>query len=697
MKKMKKIYSFLAVALVVLTANAQTVDRSIRPAAAPARAVEIQDAKIFTLPNGMKVFVVEDHRTPVVYYSLALDIKPALEGEKAGMHELFSEVFGTVTKNRSKEQLNKELDLIAAIGGASSRGAYLSFLKKYEQKALELMADMLFHPVFLESELALGKEKFKSALSTVNDSPSEINNRVSAALTYGKNFPDGELETLLSIENTTLKDLEDYYVNYFSPDVARLVIVGDITEAEAKKNVRKYFSNWKKRTVTEAKYTLPEAPVATAVAIVDKPGAPQSSINISYPVAFKPGAADADAAAVMSHILGGGAGGRLFQNLREKHSYTYGVYCSLEADELIGRFYLTAGGGSAASVKAAATDSAISEVFYEMHRMINEPVSEEELQAAKAYMAGSFGRSLEEASTIAQFATYIDKYDLPKDYFKNYLKRLEAVTVADVQAAAVKYLKPNNAWVVVTADKSHAEQLKQFAANGEVQFYDNEANPIEAPVVQQTDISAAQVIEAYVEALGGLQAIEAVTDYRITEEMNMMGQTLTTIKAFKQPHYTLEIVEMGGMLMQKQVFDGTKVKITGMGGEQELTEGEEFEAAKALAAVCPERHYIKNGYVLTVKGIDKVNGNDAYALEVRKGESVKMEYYDVQSGLKVKTAETADTPQGPIQAVVEYADYRNVNGVLFPYKTKQLAAGMAMESEVKALEVNAGIDINVFQ
>ncbi len=693
---MKKILSILAIALFAVAVNAQSFDRSIRPSAAPAKEVQIKDAKTFTLANGLKVFVVEDHRAPVVYYSLDLDIKPELEGDKAGMGDLFSSVFGTATKNRTKEQLNKDLDLIAARGAGNNRGAYLYFLKKYEQKALELMADMLFNPVFLQSELDLNIDKSKSALATIGDSPSAINKRVSAALTYGNKFPSGEIETEQTIENVTLKDLEEYYKKYFVPTAGRLVIVGDITEKEAKANAEKYFGEWKKATVEATQYTIPQQPKATEVAMIDKPGAAQSSIDISYPVEFRTGAPDAEAVSVMAYILGGGASARLFQNLREQHSYTYGVYCTLVPGEQTGRFSLTAGRGDAASVKAVATDSAITQIFYEMNRIINEPVSEEELRAAKAFFAGNFGRSLEESSTIAHFATNIDKYKLPKDYYKNYLKRLEALTVADIQAAAKKYIKPNNAWVVVTSDKSRAEGLKKFAANGHVQFYDMEANPIEMPAAKTADISAEKVIENYVNALGGKAAIENIKDYKMTTEMTMMGQKVEITKLYKQPHYTLISMSMGGAIIQKDVFDGKTFKISGMQGNQELAEGEEFEEKKEAIGICPEMNYSKNGYTLTVQGIEQVNGSDAYVVAVTKGERTITEYYDVAGGLKVKSVETVETPQGPTQTVTEYSDYSVREGVKFPSKVKQSAGGMTMETEVKSIEANKGIDDALF-
>lgn len=693
---MKKIYTILAALLICTTvANAQKVDRSIQPKPAAAKEIAIKDAKTFTLSNGLKVFVVEDNRAPIVYYSLRLDIKPTLEKDKAGLESLLSSVIGTATTNRSKEQLSKEIDLIGARISVGSRSGYASGLRKHEDKMLMLMADMLFNPLFSQEELDLWRDKEKSGLAMIADNPGLICDRVSNVLMYGKEFPNGEIESVETIESIQISDLQKFYDTYFAPNVSRLVIVGNITEKEAKANAEKYFGKWKKKNVPQASYVIPQAPASTKVAMINKDGAPQSTINMTYPIDYKTGAPDAAAISLLQHTFGGGMSSRLFLNLRETHSYTYGVYSDISAGELVGSFNLSSGRG-AASVKGAATDSSIYQIIYEMNGMINNPIGEKELKDAKAALAGSFGRSIGEPSAIANYAINIDKYNLPKDYYKNYLKRLEAVTAKDIQDAAKKYLKPNNVWIVVVGDKSHAEGLKQFAGDKTVQFYDMDGNQIEAPVAKTANISAEQVINSYINALGGKAAIEKIDTYKTSGEMSMMGQKVEVVQAFKKPNLSSMVMSMSGMVVQKIVFDGTVLKMSGMQGEQEITEGEQLEEMKLNAGVCPEINYVKNGYKLTVKGVEQVNGKDTYALEVVKGKTITIDYYDVESGLKVKSVATAEGPQGAMQQATEYSNYKEINGVKFPHTIKQSVSGMAMNTTITSIEVNQPIDNSIF-
>jgi predicted Zn-dependent peptidase/outer membrane lipoprotein-sorting protein len=640
---------------------------------------------------------VEDKTTPLAYYSLPLDVKPALEKEKTGLADLFSDVFGKETTTRGKEQLSKELDLIAAQLSPHKNGGYIAFLKKYETQALDILSDVLLNPAFSQAEFDLSLEKYKTFLSSIGDDGSTINQRVTSALIYGKGYPGGEVMTQSTLDNIRLSDLENYYASYFAPNVARLVMIGDISLKEAKASAGKYFGKWKKKNVPVAKYQLPSAPQKTSLAYVNKPGAVQSSIDIAYPLAFSIGANDYDAARLMSLILGGSGSSRLFLNLRETHSYTYGLYTNLQADELVGSFSLTDGRTGAAGVKAALTDSAVYEIFGEMNRIINEPVTEQELKSAKSYLAGNFSRSLENSSTIATFALNIDKYKLPKDYYKNYLKRLEAVSIADIQAVAAKYIRPENAWLVVTGDNAYAESLLPFSGDQTVHYYDYDANPAEAPVVVKADISVEEIITAYVKALGGESAIDKISDYQMTGSMNMMGQEVSLTQVFKKPNQSSTTLAMNGMTLQKIAFDGTALRLSGMQGEQELTEGDAFESIKLEAAIVPELNYRPNGYTLEIGGIEKVNDSDAYVLNISKGTSKSTSYFDKETGLKLKSVASVDTPTGAQQTITEYGDYREVEGVKFPFLQKQNTAGMFMEISITSVEVNKGVDDSVFK
>jgi len=454
-------------------ANSQPLDRSIQPKAAPANEIKIKDAQTFTLDNGLKVFVVEDHKLPQLYYSFRFDIDDKIYGEKAGVTEIFSKVAGTATTTMTKDELNRAFDLIGAAFAFTNKNGYVSGLTKYHGKMIELFADVILNPVFTDEEFDLAKSQTISELDYISADAKQMVQIVAQILMNGKNHPHGEMMTRESIENITVADLEEYYNTFIAPNAARLVIVGDITLAQAKADTEKYFGKWKKREVPKFEYETPKFPEISRVAFVHKEGAVQSEVKICYPLDRKPYGGDSFETNIMAQILGGGASGRLFQNLREKHGYTYGCYNTLQDDDVIG-FY-----SAHASVRGEITDSAVQQILFEMNRIVDSTVTQKDLDGAKAFFMGDFGRSLQRSSTLANFAIALEKYDLPADFFKNYLKKIDAVTVEGVQWAAKKYILPQNAWIVVVGDKKYAASLKQFATDGKVEIYDMYANLIE--------------------------------------------------------------------------------------------------------------------------------------------------------------------------------------------------------------------------
>ena len=471
---MKKNIILLAVLIFnFVLANSQPLDRSIQPKAAPANEIKIKDAQTFTLDNGLKVFVVEDHKLPQVYYSLRFDADDKTYGEKAGISHVFTKVAGEATTTMSKDELNKAFDLVGASFEFTAKNGYVSGLAKYREKMIALFADVILNPVFTDEEFDLAKTQTKSELNFISTDASQMMQIVSQILMNGKNHPHGEMMTLESVEKITIADIEEYYNTFIVPNVTKLVIVGDITLAQAKADAEKYFGKWEKREVPKFEYEIPKYPEKPRVAFVHKEDAPQAVVKICYPVELKPFRGDCFEASLMERILGGGTNGRLFQNLREKRGYTYGCYNSLNDDDVIGYY------SAQASVRSEIIDSAIQQILFEMNRIVDSAVTQKDIDDAKAYLMGDFGRSLQRSSTLANFAVALDKYDLPEDFFKNYLKKIDAVTIEGIQSAARKYILPQNAWIIVVGDKKHASSLTQFAADGKVEIYDMYANLIE--------------------------------------------------------------------------------------------------------------------------------------------------------------------------------------------------------------------------
>ena len=671
------------------------LDRSIRPSASEPKELKIGEHEQFTLDNGMKIFVIEDHKLPTISYSLSFDIDPIVEGEKAGYTSMLGDLLEAGTKNRTKENLNKEVDFIGANVGAYSGGAFASGLSKYNSKLMDILADITLNPVFPEDELKKSITETSTAIKSSSTNADAIMGNVKSVIMYGKGHPYGEFVTEESLKNITLEDVKGYYNTYFRPNNALLTIVGDITKSEAETLVKKHFGSWKKGEVPTHSYKDVVGPSSPSVFVVNKEGAVQSNIQIGNVAKVKIGDSDYEAIQVFNQIFGSGFAGRLFQNLREDKEYTYGAYGGIRTNKLIGNF------SSSAKVRNEVTDSAVEQFLYEINRIRKEPVTAEELKNAQNYLAGTFAQSLESKRTVARFAANIDEYKLDKDYYKNYLKRINAVTVADIQRVATKYLKPQNINIIVVGDA--AEVGEKLARFGKLTYLDKDGNTTSAPVKMKDapeGVTATSVMADYIKAIGGEAAVNSIKTMKGDYEMTMQGMNIIFRTYFKSPNKTkseVVVPQMGNAVMQTTAFDGQ----TGGTKAQGQTKGNDEEANKESnieGRIVPEISYSELGVSTKLLGIKEENGKEVYVIEATypTGKVLTL-MYEVDSKLKVKETYVESTPQGDFNIIQEFKDYKAVNGVLIPHKLEGSQGPQKMNMTLKTTEVNKSIEDSSFK
>lgn len=683
--------SLITLACLPFFAQAQ-IDRSTPPKPLPAGVIKITDPATFVLPNGLKVFVVTSKKLPKVSATLTLDIGAIKEGDKAGYVDLAGQMMMRGTKSKSKADLDEAIDLLGADVSAGSNSVYGSSLTINFDKVMELMADITFNPLFKAEELEKIRKQTLSGLEQQKESPDAIASNVSKALAYGLNHPYGEIETEETVKKITIDDVKKYYNTYWKPNIGYLVFVGDITTEKAKQLATKHFGKWAKGVVPKTIIPFPSVAKKTIIAIVDRPQSVQSNISIIAPIALKPGEPNVIPASITASILGGGASGRLYKNLRETHGFTYGAYSSISSDRHIGTF--TAG----ASVRNEKTDSSIGEFFNEFNRICKQPVGEDEVFMVKKELAGSFSRSLERAGTIADFALNIARNNMPKDYYKNYIKNIENVNVATVQQIANQFIKPNNLIVVVVCNaKQVAPGLEKY---GDVQYFDMNGNPTKAPAkgkAVDASVSAKSIIENAIKAQGGENVISSIKDVVWSGSMDIPGAPFkpdvkTSIingKSFLRNTSAMN----GAMILQKQsVINGVYKEEGQMAAGKEMDD-EDKEELDEETLIVNEIYYLKNNYNFNVKSIESVDGKDAYEVEITSKKGRKFtNFYDVATGLKVKTIANAEGPNGAtIQIPTFFKDYKTYEGLQLPTKILISQMGTNLVINVNEVKVNTGL------
>lgn len=683
---MKKIFNII-ICLLPLTAMAQNLDRSKAPLPGKAPIIQVANPVKFTLPNGLKVFVVKNTKLPRVIANLSFDVDGFKEGDKAGLAELAGQLAKRGTSTKSKEQLDEAVEYLGGSLSTSSTSATASSLKTNFPTLLGLMAEVVLHPALNGEELEKLRKQAISGIESNKDDADAIAGNVVKKLVYGPNHAFGEVMTVKTVNAIKVDDVKSFINTYWKPNIANLIFVGDIDPATAKQLAEKYFGAWQKAAVPVQQFEKSAKPAKTYIAIVDRPSSVQSVVTIATPIQLVKGAPSDIAANVMNNILGGGFSGRLFANLREKHGFTYGAYSSLQTNKHVGIF------SAEASVRNEKTDSSIQETLAEINKIRSEKVSEDELSRMKNYLAGGFARSLENPATIANFALNIEKYHLPSDYYQNYLANLSAVNAAQVQEVATSLLNPSQMHIVVVGDaKQIAKGLEKY---GDIKYFDIEGNEVAAPKEVKADASLTVdvLVNKTVEAMGGKTAIEKIKDVQLTGKVGVMGQSIDVVQKIVQPGSAVMLMSMGGMVISKQAVVDGKYEVSQQGMQAPITDDLK-EGLDESAYVVPELMYQQKGYKLAIVGIEKVEGKDAIDVELTAPSGKKSHrFYDKETYLLVKTTKVEKGPTGPVTQQQYYKNYQKVDGVTFAKEAVMDLGQFKMNLNFETIKVNQGLKL----
>lgn len=686
---MKKL--IIALGLIAPAALFGQLDRSNVPAAAPAKAISIADPVVFKTANGITVILSENHKIPRVSFNLTVGNGSHLEGQKAGISDLAGDLILSGTTTRSKDEIDSKKDYIGASINAGQRSLNLTCLTKHLDEGLSIFSDILLNANFPQSEFDRVVKKWESNLMTVKSSPEAMGNNALMSSLFA-NHPYGEIVTETSLSKITRDDVQQYFKQTFAPEGSYLVIVGDITKAKAEEVVNKYFSSWTGQSLAKVDYPSAKNLNGNRVIFVKKPGAVQSYVQVAFPLNIKTGDANHIPLSVTNSIFGGqGFGTRLMQNLREDKAYTYGSYSSVNIEEQ--GAYLKAGG----NFRTEVTDSAIFQLLFELDRITDSYVTDDELSLTKSVMVGSFGRSLEHASTIARFALNIERYGLDKDYYKNYLTNLEAVNKDKVLEIAQKFFTAKNCYIIVVGNESVIESLKQFDADGKIEIVDAFGKPVQE--MKKADITAEELFKRhsfYVTTSTSekqrdkiLKKIKSVTQ-DVEMNMSQVPFPLKSVQFWGAPNSEVMTVEAQGMVVQKTYFDGKTGYSSNMQtGKTDLT-AEEVAAKNKSVGLIPEINYAASGMSYELLGIENQNGTDMYVVKLHDGENEIYDYYNTQTYSKIKRLTISSDPEAGGDSVVTYSDYKSVNGVLFPHTIVLQFGELAFNGTVKTITINKG-------
>ncbi len=428
------------------------------------------------LDNGLTVLIMEDHRFPTVTLQLLISGAGGLYDPKdmPGLASLTAEMLREGTKTRTSRQIAEEIERMGAGLGASagfgSPEAVVSAsgLSDNFEEWFALFTDVLLNPSFPAEELKNLKERRKVQLRQQRASPGFLAQERFSRAVYGDHPAAVISPTVESLDAVKPEDLAAWHQARYAPQNAILGIAGDVRASELIPKLNRWLAAWKK---TELQETLPPHPKPASgkrIYLVNRPGSVQTTVAMGN-IAIDRRSPDYIPMVVMNRILGGGPAARLFLNLREEKGYTYGVYSFFSAGKYPGPW--RAGG----DMRTEVTDGAMTEFLREIGRIREEPVPEAELEEAKRAVVAAFALSLERPEEVLSYAITRKLYGFPEDYWDTYPAKIMAVTAADVQAVARKYIVLEALQVVAVGDGAKIRSVLE--KYGPVEVYDTEGRP----------------------------------------------------------------------------------------------------------------------------------------------------------------------------------------------------------------------------
>jgi zinc protease len=404
----------------------------------------------------MVLLLSEKHDLPVVFVSMAIAAGSVAEpGDKPGLASITASLLTQGTAKRTANQISREIDFIggslSTSGGEDFASASLRVLKKDIRTGLDLLSDVLLNPVFDQKEV---DRKVKATLAEIQrqkEEPAVVSDEAFGKAVFGKH-PYGRTneDVAAYLPKLTRQDILAFYAGRYGPNHSIIAVVGDVTEKEITTLLNEYFKSWQRKEQPLPTAVQPPVIEKTVVRKIDMP-ITQANIAMGH-VGISRENPDFYACIIMNYILGGGGfTSRLMDNIRDNRGLAYDVHSGFAAQKEPGAFQVTI------QTKNESANEVIAETFKEIRRIQSEPVSDRELNDAKAYLTGSFALRMDTSAKVAGMLTSIEIFNLGLDYPSKYPVLINAVTREDIQRVAKKYLHPDNMLIVVVADQEKAK------------------------------------------------------------------------------------------------------------------------------------------------------------------------------------------------------------------------------------------------
>jgi zinc protease len=451
---------WLVVALALCAVSPARAQKQAPPEGGPAKAFTVPAHETYTLPGGLKVTLVPYGNLPKVSVDIMIEAGSADESkDHQGVAGLATDLLNEGTDKLTANQLADEAARMGSTLSTSSSydrtDAGLDVLSEFGPDAVRLLADVVMHPRLPESELDRHKNDTLRQIALGSSRPQTIAAMHFRKILYGDHPYSVVLPSEADVKKIAIQDVKEYVGANFNPKRAHIYVAGKFDLPAVKKAIADSLGTWKAAGTARVAH-VPKPNPQRVLEVVERAGAPQSTIMIGLPVATAD-SPDAIPLSVTNALLGGSFNSRITANIREQKGYTYSPQGAI-SNRYHDSYWL-----EQADVTTKFTGASLKEIVAEINRLASEPPSAAELKGIQAYLSGLFIlRNSSRGALISQLQS-VDALGLGDDYLKTYVAKVNAVTPADLQKMTAQYLKPGSMTIVVVGDKSKiTEELAPY-------------------------------------------------------------------------------------------------------------------------------------------------------------------------------------------------------------------------------------------
>lgn len=705
MRSLRRIAIAATAALLALGSTAVAQVKDYREIKTPAlNKANIPQPKRIQLPNGMVIFLMEDHELPLIRGNARIrgggrDVPAA----KAGLIGIYGQSWRTGgTTSKAGDQLDEQLESLAARvetgGSTDSTNINMDVLKGDFDTVFPIFVDFLRNPAFRQEKIDLAKTQANTGISRRNDEPGGIIGREAGKLGYGPDSPYARQAEYATIASITRDDLVAFHKQFVHPNNIILGFVGDFDSAKLEKQLRSTFGSWAKGPQAQ-KVADDLKPAKPGVYFISKEDVTQANIALVHPGTTRNNP-DYHAIVVTNEILSGGFSGRLMMRLRSQRGLTYGVGGSIGADwDHQGLFRVQL------ATKSGTTLEALDALKNEINLLTTGDITAEELGLAKESILNSYVFTLDSRGKALNLAMQLEFYGFPADYFQKYPGLIEKVSVADVARVAKKYVHPSDVAVLIVGKEKDFE--KPLSTLGTVTPIDITipdppgAEKKSAPTSSGSNPEGKALAAKVAAFIGGKAKIDAVQSVRAVATMNLVTpggpMEADADSLFKYPDSMRRVMKLPMGEIVTVASPAGAFMVTPM-GTQDMPSSQRDATLAELKndTVAILKNLDNPKYTFTAAGTEKVGTVDGRVVEINADGSTLKWIVDPSNGKILRKTSRGVGPM-PGDQVSDYTAWKTVDGITLPSEITMTRNGeKAGEIKVSQIEINVPVDAALF-